>query len=79
VRKLPEGSQRLWEIKLDGYRAVAVKSDGVVTLYSRNRKTLNERSPYPVEPFAASRTALLSMAKHGSYPKASREGDFGSA
>jgi ATP-dependent DNA ligase len=26
VRKLPEGSQWLWEMKLDGYRAIAVKS-----------------------------------------------------
>jgi ATP-dependent DNA ligase len=26
VSKLPEGSRWLWEIKLDGYRALAVKS-----------------------------------------------------
>jgi ATP-dependent DNA ligase len=34
VSKLPEGSQWLWEIKLDGYRSLAVKSGSDVTLDS---------------------------------------------
>ena len=52
VSKLPEGPQWVYEIKLDGYRAVAVKTGGKVTLYSRNQKPLNKRFPHIVEGLA---------------------------
>jgi DNA ligase D-like protein (predicted ligase) len=49
VSKLPEGSQWLWEIKLDGYRAIALKSDRGVRLLSRRNKSFNHKYPDIVE------------------------------
>jgi len=43
---LPEGPEWSYEVKLDGYRALAIKTNGGVLLRSRNNKDFN--SKYPV-------------------------------
>ena len=52
MSKLPEGASWIWEIKLDGYRALAVNSPAGLTLFSRNRKSLNRQFPSVVEALA---------------------------
>lgn len=48
VDKVPAGRWRL-EIKLDGFRAVAVINHGEVELWSRNRKPLTDHYPEVIE------------------------------
>src|SRR5262245_14033608 len=42
---LPEGARWTYELKLDGYRAIAFKARGRVHLRSRNNKDFSERYP----------------------------------
>lgn len=42
---LPEGPNWADELKLDGYRAVAIKTNSTVHLRSRNNKDFNTRYP----------------------------------
>jgi DNA ligase D-like protein (predicted ligase) len=43
VPKLPEGPEWLYEIKWDGYRALAINCEGKLSLYSRNRKSFHRQ------------------------------------
>jgi DNA ligase D-like protein (predicted ligase) len=45
AEKLPEGPEWAYELKLDGYRAVAFKSKGTVHLFSRNNKSFGRKYP----------------------------------
>jgi bifunctional non-homologous end joining protein LigD len=52
VAKLPDDAQWVWEIKLDGYRAIAVRSGGAVALFSRRKKSLSKKFSYIVTALA---------------------------
>src|SRR5262245_61541548 len=49
VSKLPGEDRWIWEPKLDGYRAVAVKSRTALMLFSRRGKSFNRQFPYIVD------------------------------
>lgn len=49
---LPSGEQWLYELKLDGYRAIAFKRNGAVHLRSRNDNDFNARFPAVVQALA---------------------------
>jgi bifunctional non-homologous end joining protein LigD len=48
VTKLPNSANWVWEIKIDGYRAIAVKT-ARVNLYSRTENSFNNKFKYIVE------------------------------
>jgi ATP-dependent DNA ligase len=52
VTKLNDAVQWTYEIKLDGYRAIAVKSSQTINLFSRRGKSFNSQYPYLVEALA---------------------------
>ena len=52
VTKLPAGSDWIWEIKLDGYRAEAVECGGHLFLLSRRQKSFSKQFPLIYEALA---------------------------
>jgi bifunctional non-homologous end joining protein LigD len=53
TEKVPEGANLQYEVKLDGYRAIAVKTGGKVHLRSRNDKNFSQRYPAIVKALSA--------------------------
>ena len=53
TENLPQGSSYLYELKLDGYRAEAIKSGGQLYLRSRNDKDFKSKYPAIVQALAA--------------------------
>jgi hypothetical protein len=49
---LPEGPSWAYELKLDGYRALGIKSYGVAHLRSRNNKSFDGKYPAIVQALA---------------------------
>jgi ATP-dependent DNA ligase len=45
TERLSEGAQWLYELKLDGYRAIGAKAAGRVSLWSRNENDFGARYP----------------------------------
>ncbi len=50
---IPSGDEWQYELKLDGYRTVAVKDAGDVHLFSRNGKSFNSKFPSLLNPIRA--------------------------
>jgi len=65
VPKLLDGPGWVYEIKLDGYRAVAVKSNRV-DLFSRRHRTCNSQYPYLV---IAVEKLKQWVKSHGRHPR----------
>ena len=60
VNKLPAGDW-LYEMKFDGYRALAFKADREVRLISRNRNSFNDDYPVLVDSLKSLKTKSFTI------------------
>src|SRR5687767_15036858 len=72
VQALPEGDDWVYEVKLDGYRALILKNGSKVQIRSRNDKDL--RLAYPAVAAAASRLQAESAVIDGEIVAVDRHG-----
>jgi DNA ligase D-like protein (predicted ligase) len=56
VNKVPEGGLWQYELKLDGYRTIAIKQDDEVELFSRRGSSFNSKFPSVVQSLEALRS-----------------------
>jgi len=59
VADLPEGSDWQYEVKLDGYRSLAIREAAAVRLLSRRNNSMDERFPAVVEALSELETGLI--------------------
>jgi len=59
AENLPKGGTWVYDLKLDGYRAEAIRSGGRVCLRSRNDKDFNSRFPALVQALSARRLSMV--------------------
>jgi bifunctional non-homologous end joining protein LigD len=62
---LPDGPEWLRELKFDGYRAVAIKSEGRIHLRSRNDNDFSSRYPAIASVLAALPDRVADVVWHG--------------
>ena len=61
VHQIPEGELWQYELKLDGYRAIGIKQDAEVDLFSRNGTSFNSKFPSVLEVFKTLRVKRFIM------------------